>query len=147
MTLTRSKPIRATMPKANLTFKNGYKSPLEEKVAYQLDQSGVKFAYEGIKLEYKIPQRKAKYTPDFVFNKPIVIETKGWFRTAAERHKMVLVKECNPHLDIRLVFQNANKPIYKGSPTTYAKWAVENGFKWADKGTVPKEWIEELTNG
>jgi hypothetical protein len=97
-----------------------------------------------VKLDYKVPARKARYTPDFVFSAPICIETKGWFRTAAERHKMVLVKQCNPHLDIRLVFQNANKPIYKGSPTSYAKWAEENGFKWADKGTVPSDWIEEL---
>lgn len=134
------------MAKANLTFKASYRSPLEEKVARQLEQAGVSFAYEGVKLDYKVPTRKARYTPDFCFSKPIVIETKGWFRTAAERHKMVLVKECNPHLDIRLIFQNSNKPIYKGSPTSYAKWAEENGFKWADKGTVPSDWIEELHN-
>jgi hypothetical protein len=128
----------------SLTYKKGYKSPLEEKVAKQLEKSGVTFAYEGRKLEYKIPSRKAKYTPDFCFHTSVVIETKGWFRTAAERHKMVLVKQCNPDLDIRIVFQNANKPIYKGSPTTYAKWADENGFKWADKGTIPEEWIKEI---
>ena len=132
------------MPSQSSTFKTGYRSPLEEKVARQLDQAGVRFAYEGVKLDYKIPSRKARYTPDFAFNKPIVIETKGWFRTAADRMKLVLVKECNPHLDIRLIFQNANKPIYKGSPTNYATWATENGFKWADKGTVPNEWLEEL---
>jgi hypothetical protein len=136
--------MMATMPNQNLTFKTSYKSPLEQKVALQLEKSGVSFAYEGRRLDYKVPARKAKYTPDFCFNKPIIIETKGWFRTAAERHKMVLVKGCNPDLDIRFVFQNANKPIYKGSPTSYAKWAEENGFLWADKGTVPQEWIEEL---
>jgi hypothetical protein len=128
----------------SLTYKKDYKSPLEEKVAKQLETSGVHFVYEGVKLEYKVPSRKARYTPDFCFNKPIVIETKGWFRTASERHKMILVRDQNPHLDIRLVFQNANKPIYKGSPTTYAKWADENNFKWADKGTVPQEWIKEI---
>lgn len=125
-------------------LESAFRSPLEEKVAKQLDGAGVKFAYEGVKLDYKIPSRKARYTPDFCFSKPIVIETKGWFRTAADRAKMVLVKECNPHLDIRIVFQNANKPIYKGSPTTYAKWATENNFKFADKGTVPSDWLEEL---
>jgi hypothetical protein len=140
--------LAAAMTKPqSLTFKEKYKSPLEEKVAKQLEKAGVPFVYEGAKLEYKIPVRRAKYTPDFVFDYskcPIMIETKGWFRTAAERHKMVLVKECNPTLDIRIVFQNANKPIYKGSPTTYAKWAEENGFKWADKGTVPEDWIKEI---
>jgi hypothetical protein len=137
-------PMMVTMPSRNLIFREGYKSPLEEKVARQLETAGVKFTYEGVKLDYKVPARKARYTPDFCFSKPIVIETKGWFRTAAERHKMVLVKADNPHLDIRIIFQNANKPIYKGSPTSYAKWATENGFKWADKGTVPSDWIEEI---
>jgi hypothetical protein len=135
---------------ANSTFKVKYRSPLEEKVAKQLEKAGVPFVYEGAKLEYKVPARRAKYTPDFTFDyskTPIMIETKGWFRTAAERHKMVLVKECNPSLDIRIVFQNANKPIYKGSRTTYAMWAEENDFLWADKGTVPEEWIKEITNG
>jgi hypothetical protein len=129
---------------STFSYEASCRSALEKKVAKQLQESGVKFVYEGVKLDYKVPARKARYTPDFSFNKPIVIETKGWFRTAADRHKLVLVKECNPHLDIRLIFQNANKPIYKGSPTSYAKWAEENGFLWADKGTVPEEWIEEL---
>jgi hypothetical protein len=129
---------------STFSYEASCRSSLEKKVAKQLEESGVKFTYEGVKLEYKVPARKARYTPDFCFHKPIVIETKGWFRTAADRHKLVLVKECNPHLDIRLIFQNASKPIYKGSPTSYAKWAEENGFKWADKGTVPDEWIKEL---
>jgi hypothetical protein len=42
------------------------------------------------------------------------------------------------------VFQNANAKIYKGSKTTYAKWAEDHDFKWADKGIVPASWIKEL---
>lgn len=140
------------MPLQNLTCKKKHRSALEDKVAKQLEKAGVSFSYEGTRLDYKVPARKAKYTPDFIVEgkdthgpRALVIEAKGWFRTAAERHKMVLVKECNPHLDIRIIFQNANKPIYKGSPTTYAKWADENGFIWSDKGIVPDEWIEEIT--
>jgi hypothetical protein len=139
-----------TLP-ASSTYKGKHRSALEDKVANQLTKLGVNFSYEGTRLDYKIPARKAKYTPDFIVElsdehgpKALVIEAKGWFRTAAERHKMVLVKECNPHLDIRIIFQNANKPIYKGSPTTYAKWADENGFLWSDKGLVPEEWINAI---
>jgi hypothetical protein len=124
--------------------KRAYKSSLEEKVAKQLEEAGVKYEYEGFKLDYKVPARKSRYTPDFVFQKPIVIETKGYFRTAADRQKLVFVRDNNPEIDIRIIFQNSNKPIYKGSPTTYAKWASEQGFTWADRGTVPSDWIEEL---
>ena len=137
-----------TLP-VNLTFKPKYKSPLEEKVAKQLEKAKCPFVYEGVKLEYKVPARRATYKPDFVFDYSktgIIIETKGYFRTAAARHNMVLVKECNPTLDLRFVFQKANKPIYKGSKTTYGQWASENGFKWADNGVVPEEWIKEITN-
>jgi hypothetical protein len=127
------------------TYKKNLRSPLERKVSDQLEKAGVSFGYESLKLPYEVPARKAKYTPDFVINNSsIIIETKGWFRTAAERQKMVLVKESNPHLDIRLIFQNASKPIYKGSPTSYAKWAEDNGFLWADKGTVPQAWLTEM---
>lgn len=135
------------MQLATSTFRKNRRSALEDKVAKQLDISGVTYAYESVRLDYKVPSRKAKYTPDFILtngDKQLIIEAKGWFRTAAERQKMVLVKQCNPDLDIRIVFQNANKPIYKGSPTSYAKWATENGFLWADKGTIPDEWLEEV---
>lgn len=129
-------------------FERGRKSGLEIKVTKQLDKSGVKYGYETMKLTYEVPSRKAKYTPDFVFpHTNIVIETKGYFRSSAERQKMIYVKKANPHMDIRFVFQKANKPIYKGSPTSYAKWCDDNGFAWADNGIVPDEWIKEIENG
>jgi hypothetical protein len=44
------------------------------------------------------------------------------------------------------VFQDVKKPIYKGSKTTYAKWATDHGFTFSDKGVVPASWIKELKN-
>ena len=41
---------------------------------------------------------------------------------------MILLKEQHPELDIRIVFQDMKKPIYRGSKTTYAKWATDHGF-------------------
>lgn len=70
------------------------------------------------------------------------IETKGRFDTK-DRQKWVLLKDQRPDLDIRLVFQRANTKISKTSNTTYAKWAESKGFKWADHGIIPKEWLEE----
>lgn len=119
-----------------------YRSRLEDRIANQLKQAGVTFAYEDLKIKYEVPKRHAKYTPDFTFGS-IICEAKGRFRSAAERQKLLLVKEQYPELDIRLVFQNANLPIHKGSKTTYAQWANDNGFLWADKGVIPEEWLLE----
>jgi hypothetical protein len=121
-----------------------YRSKLEERIAKQLQQSGVEFSYEELKIKYEVPARQARYTPDFQFG-TIVCEVKGYFRNAAERQKLLLVKEQYPHLDIRLVFQNASKPLYKGSKTTYAQWANDNGFRWADKGVIPESWLHETS--
>ena len=120
-----------------------YRSKLEERVAKQLTDSGLEFSYESLKINYTVPQRPAKYTPDFIVGSTI-IEAKGRFRTAADRQKLLLVKEQYPELDLRLLFQNANLPIYKGSKTTYAQWAETNGFTYADKGIVPQSWLTEL---
>jgi hypothetical protein len=130
-----------------------FRSGLEKKVAAQLDAAGIEYTFEGERIPYRVPARDAYYLPDFprLNGTTIIIEAKGRFGHhrgdgvgAKERQKLILVKEQNPHLDIRIVFQDARKPIYKGSKTTYAKWAEDHGFKWADKGTVPVAWIKEM---
>lgn len=129
-----------------------YRSRLEKKVADQLDDAGVPYDYESQWVHYTVPAREAKYLPDFTIrNTKILIEAKGRFggfrsdsSGAQERQKMILLKEQHPDLDIRIVFQDVKKPIYKGSKTTYAKWATDHGFTFADKGVVPASWIKEL---
>lgn len=124
----------------------GFRNKLESGIGTQLDKHGISFGYEKIKLGVEFPPRTGKYTPDFSFPKsPIIIESKGYFyNKAADRQKLILVKQQHPHLDIRLVFQNARTAIYKGSKTTYGKWADDHGFKWADKGVIPFAWIKEI---
>jgi hypothetical protein len=129
-------------PSFGAKLESGYRSKFEERIAKQLDDEGIAFDYETEKFGYVVPARNATYTPDFFLPNGIIIEGKGRFKTAAERQKLILVKEAHPELDIRLLFQNANLPIYKGSPTTYAKWAETHGFPWADK-RIPEDWIKE----
>lgn len=136
---------RSTSKGRAVLYKARYRSRLEERIADQLDEAGVSFEYENRKVKYTVPARHATYTPDFDLKK-FLIEAKGYFRSASDRQKLVLVKKDNPELDIRLVFQKANNPIYKGSPTTYSKWAEDHGFKWADGGVIPNEWLEELND-
>jgi len=127
-----------------------YKSDLEDRLAAQLEDAGIDFGYEETPIAYTVPERQAKYYPDFHLRKSgILIEGKGRFghrgdqkRSTEERQKMVLLKQQRPDLDIRIVFSNPNLKIYKGSKTTYADWANHHGFKWA-AGKIPEEWIEE----
>jgi hypothetical protein len=93
------------------------------------------------KIEYEVPAKKHKYTPDFTLPNGIRIEAKGYL-TAEDRAKMKRVKASNPFLDIRFVFGRASNKLNKESPTTYAMWAEDNGFKWAEK-VIPREWITE----
>jgi hypothetical protein len=132
------------MPEPAL-IKARYRNKLEEKVGEQLHAAGIKAAYEGYWVPFAVPSRTAKYLPDFRVGN-IIIETKGWFgrQSAKERQKFVLLKEQHPELDIRFVFTNDTKPIYKGSPTTFADWARDHGFKWSSGGRVPREWIDDL---
>ena len=96
--------------------KRRYRSGLEEAIAHQIESANLPVIYEETTLDYIWPARPSRYTPDFQMG-DIHLEVKGLFDVQA-RHKMLLVKQQHPDLDIRFVFSNANAPIYKGSPTT-----------------------------
>lgn len=124
-----------------VAIKYGFRSGLEERVAEQLDQLGIEYTYEKVKLKYIRPASEHVYTPDFVLSNGIIVETKGRF-LPADRMKHIMVKKHNPNLDIRFVFSNSNARISKASRTTYAEWCRKNGYKYADK-TIPIEWLQE----
>ena len=124
-----------------VAIKYGFRSGLEERIAEQLDQLGVEYTYEKLKLKYIRPASEHVYTPDFVLPNGIIVETKGRF-LAADRQKHILVKRHNPELDIRFIFSNSNARISKSSKTTYAMWCRKNGYLFSDK-TIPKEWLDE----
>lgn len=122
-------------------IRGGYRSGLEDKVAAQLRSAGIDAQYEEETLRYIVPERGARYTPDFVLPNGIVVETKGYFKTA-DRQKHVLIKRQYPELDLRFVFSNSNTRISKGSPTTYATWCRKHGFLFADH-LIPEAWLHE----
>lgn len=126
----------------------GFRSGLEETVANQLNRLALPFEYEAKekRITYEKPATKHKYSPDFTFtNSPIIIETKGYFKTA-DRKKHLLIKEQYPDIDLRFVFGNSNTRISKQSKTTYAAWCIKHGFKYADK-EIPPDWIKEIKHG
>lgn len=118
-----------------------YRSGLEKNNAGLLKKEGQPVVFEQYVIGYTKPESKHTYTPDFLLTNYIIIETKGIF-DAADRKKHQLIKQQHPSLDIRFVFSNSRSKLYKGSPTTYAKWCERNGYKYADK-LIPKEWIME----
>lgn len=119
-----------------------YKSGLEYKIAGMLEANGMAVSYEPDKLAYVVPATKHSYTPDFRLSSGMYIEGKGRL-LPSERKKHILVKEQNPDIEILFFFDNAHKPIYKGSKTTYADWCDKHGFHWTDlrKG-LPEDWLK-----
>jgi hypothetical protein len=127
-------------------LKYGYKSGLEHTVAEYIKTTEYPLNYETETLNYIVPERKAKYTPDFVFTKKngefMFIETKGRW-TSADRLKMKHVLASNPGIDIRMVFQSPNQKISKASKTTYEAYALKLGIKHVAKKDIPVEWLTE----
>lgn len=119
-----------------------YRSKYEARVAKKCTK---RFTYESESIPWQPPVKK--YTPDFVFEKrdggTMFVETKGRFLTA-DRTKMKCVKEQHPHLDIRILFQNAKVRLSKKSKTSYGEWAEKNGFKWAEGEVLPASWLKEI---
>jgi hypothetical protein len=54
---------------------------------------------------------------------------------------MKAVKEANPDLDIRIIFQSPHNKINKRSKTTYSMWAEKNGFPWCAYYAIPVDWL------
>jgi hypothetical protein len=119
----------------------GFRSGLEEAIAGILTSKGVRFTFEELVIPYIKPERPAKYTPDFVLENGIIIESKGRFLTE-DRQKHLLIKKQHPNLDIRFVFSNSRTKISKRSSTTYGDWCNKNGFQFADK-EIPDSWLKE----
>lgn len=135
-----ARPVRKGMSQAQVLLMHGVRSGLEADVASALTLAGVEYEYEKLKLKYIVPASTHTYTPDFRLRQNgLIVETKGRF-TAADRKKMLLVKQQHPDLDIRFVFTNSKTKIAKGSKTSYADWCEKHGFKYADK-RIPEDWI------
>jgi hypothetical protein len=122
----------------------GYRSGLEETLAETLTRLGVEFTYECHTLRYVVPEKPARYTPDFVLPNGIVVETKGRWVTA-DRQKIALVRKQHPDIDLRIVFSNPRAKITKVSKTSYADVCDKLGIQYAAK-TVPAAWLNEPPN-
>jgi hypothetical protein len=117
-----------------------YRSGLEKEVTAFLSKCQEKVRYEELVIEWE-DRRYRTYTPDFMLDNGIIVETKGLF-DSEDRRKHLEVRKQHPSLDIRFVFSNAKAKLYKGSKTTYADWCEKNGFLWSHR-VIPEEWLKE----
>ncbi len=141
-----SKPSPRRNPYGHIKRSEGKRSGLEVAIAASLRSAKVSFKEEkDIEAIPYTNSKVKKYHPDFELPNGIIIEGKGWFKTA-DRTKHLCIKYQHPNRDIRFVFSNPNAKIGKKSNTTYVMWCEKHGFKWA-KGVVPQEWINEPRPG
>ena len=119
--------------KSSRTFRSG----LEERVAELMTELGVSYEYETTKIAYTISHN---YCPDFVLPNGIILETKGYW-DSEDRRKIKNVKEQNPDMDIRMVFQAPFNTISKKSKTTYAQYCERLGIPWTSFHDIPLEWL------
>ena len=77
---TRKKRQKHTTTRRR-AIKNGYRSGLEDKTATCIAKSGCIVLFETDKIDYVVPARDAKYTPDFKLPKK-----GGFFLCRDERH-------------------------------------------------------------
>ena len=120
--------------------KYGYRSGLEVKLSEYLKLHKVKFQYECMKIEWEDLAYRT-YTPDFVLDNGIIIETKGMF-TAADRRKHLAIQKQHPHLNIRFVFENSRRKLRKGAKSSYGEWCDKYGFRCYDR-IIPEDWLKE----
>ena len=118
-----------------------FRSDLELHIYNRARKSRKKIEFEPFYIPYVI---KGNYLPDFVLPNGIIVEAKGRL-DAGTCKKMRCVKASNPHLDIRFVFQDANKKLNKRSKMKHWQWAERYGFPWSE-GIIPLSWWREKSN-
>ena len=122
-----------------MKLSHGFRSRFELEFAQYLAKNKIKYEYEKDKFRYIVPIKS--YTPDFYLKDyGFYLELKGNL-DVTDRVKHLLVKEQNPSLDVRFIFPNSKKKIYKGSKTTYATWCDRHGFLYANN-RIPSIWLK-----
>ena len=125
-----------TRPPKTKTSK--FRSQLEKRVADLLTELGVTYEYETTKIAYEIQHN---YNPDFILPNGVILECKGYWESS-DRRKIKSVKEQNPDIDLRMVFQAPFNTISKKSKTTYAKWCEQRDIPWTSFQDIPLDWLK-----
>lgn len=153
-TVRKSKLTGRRKPKPKHLVKDTFgdevvvRSRLEIKIAELLTKVEVNWLYETTKIPYTVPESHHKYTVDFTLPNGVFVEGKGILADYEERRKYVLLKEQNPSLDLRFIFQDPNKKC-GGMKMTHAEWAVKYGFPYCGINDTAQiiSWAKEKSSG
>jgi hypothetical protein len=111
----------------------------EVRFAAKLNSASIPFKYEDDQFVYQY--KPQKYTVDFSVRKAdgtdTYFEYKGKLDSVA-RKKLRAIKESNPGMDLRLVFEKPNNKLYRGAKMRYWEWAERHGFRWYDCRDISK---------
>ena len=122
-----------------------FRSRSERRAADYLIDLNIDFEFEPHYIPYMWIESK-KYLPDFILPSGIILEVKGRF-TLDDRKKHLFLRQSNPDLDVRFVFDNPNKKLNKGAKTTYADWCNKNEFIFCKLSDgIPDSWLNERGN-
>lgn len=142
--------------RSQLWIKHHVRSGFEKRIKDTLDVTdGIRFKYEDRRYKYTKSTcqhcgevvKEGTYTPDFNFYDRVTgeylftVEAKGLF-DSEDRSKLLAVREANPEIDLRLLFQR-DQAIRKGSKTTYSVWATKHKFDFHFGDRLPIEWLDK----
>jgi hypothetical protein len=131
------KPHKKLPKKKKLKETSKYRSKFEESIADTLSVRKIPFGYETQLVSYIVERT---YKPDFILENGILIEAKGYFRSADQR-KHRAIKNQHPELDIRFVFMKLSSRV-QGSKMTCQEWCEKYDFLYAEK-EIPKVWLRK----
>jgi|TARA_R110000772_G_scaffold117165_2_gene222505 hypothetical protein len=118
-----------------------YRSNSEYNMACVLEENKIAYEYETFKIPYEWKEDK-KYIPDFILPNGIILEVKGRFMLE-DRKKHLFIRTQHPKIDIRFVFDNPNRKLYKGGKMTYGDWCDKHSFIFCKQGSVPNKWFDK----
>ena len=119
-----------------------YRSNSELNTAFVLTKHNIEFKYEPDKIPYEWREDK-NYIPDFLLPNGIILEVKGRFMLE-DRKKHLFLRDQHPDVDIRFVFDNPYRKLYKGGKMTYADWCDKYNFQYCKGGEgIPLEWFKK----
>lgn len=120
-----------------------YRSNSELSCSEQLANNKIDFQYEPYPIAYEWYENK-KYIPDFILPNGVILEVKGRFMLE-DRKKHLFIRDQHPDIDIRFVFDNPYRKLYKGGKMTYADWCYKYNFKFCKLNEgIPTEWFKNV---
>ena len=134
--MSKRKKAKRTVP---VWKQAGFRSRFEYDVYNDNPQLDKALHYETTTLPYTMTLTR-KYKPDVLLPNGVVVELKGYFRTADEKHKLLALKASG--YDVRLLFQSANVKLVGAKAMTHEQWCEKHGFQYAIGSQIPESWLE-----